>query len=375
MDKFFKRTLVCAAVASAAMAGSANAAIELHGKAVQLYGQAAGSYQIWTPEAEGKDTTASVEIESRLGLRGTVEFEDFAPNFIYQIETGNADHAAASWSSEAGILGGRDTWLGLDFEGMGSIKFGRQLVAAYNYVDWPHTNPGLGNVFDWYNPTGADIEARADHVLRWDSANFNGFNYQASLSAMNSSIDGVAASIAASYTQEMFTIHAGYYASSSYKTSSTVTTKDAYEFDTETGGNKFVPGKTTTTTEHHGDGSFAIVGGQLYLDAITLSAAYKVVDNDKPGETNSQDSISASAQYVTGNWLFKTGYSKAFEADKDVEVVDGVFNKAEAQAITGRVMYMLPSTVIYFDVRNYDLNGDDESGDGTRTMLGMEYYF
>ncbi|KII80460.1 porin [Vibrio renipiscarius] len=369
MDKFFKRTLVCAAVASAAMAGSANAAIELHGKAVQLYGQAAGSYQIWTPEAEGKDTTASVEIESRLGLRGTVEFADFAPNFIYQIETGNADHAAASWSSEAGILGGRDTWLGLDFEGMGSIKFGRQLVAAYNYVDWPHTNPGLGNVFDWYNPTGAAIEARTDHVLRWDSANFDGFNYQASLSAMDKSVDGVAASIAASYTQEMFTVHAGYYASSSYNT--TETTKDSWAINQTTGVNELTPGKTTTT--ENGDGSFAIVGGQLYLDAFTLSAAYKMVDNGVTG--NSQDSVSASAQYVTGNWLFKTGYSKAFEADEDVEVVAGVFNKAEAQAITGRVMYMLPSTVIYFDVRNYDVNGDDDSGDGTRTMLGMEYYF
>lgn len=42
MDKMFKRTLLASTVAMVAAAGSANAAIDLNGKAVQVYGQAAG---------------------------------------------------------------------------------------------------------------------------------------------------------------------------------------------------------------------------------------------------------------------------------------------------------------------------------------------
>ncbi|WP_337221251.1 porin [Vibrio cholerae] len=343
MDKMFKRTLLASTVAMVAAAGSANAAIELNGKAVQVYGQAAGSYQIWTPDAEGKDTTASVEIESRIGFRGVVEFEDFAPNFVWQIEGGNADNAA-SWDAGWGRFGARDTFIGLEFDGVGSLKYGRQLVAAYNYVDWPHTNPGLGNVFDWYNPTEAALEGRADHVLRFDSANFGGFNFQATVSNMASTVDAAAFSLAASYTQDLFSVHAGHYTQGEY----------------------------SVGTDKKGDSSFSIIGGQLYLGPVTLTAGYKMVENGL--NDNGQDSLSTSAQYVAGNWLYKVGYSHAFETDKKV-VTDGVENNGEATAITGRIMYMLPSYVIYFDVRNYDLNEDIKASDGTRTMLGMEYYF
>lgn len=38
MDKMFKRTLLASTVAMVAAAGSANAAIDLNGNAVQLYG-------------------------------------------------------------------------------------------------------------------------------------------------------------------------------------------------------------------------------------------------------------------------------------------------------------------------------------------------
>ena len=93
MEKMFKRSLLGAAVAVAAVSGSANAAIELHGQAVQLYGQAAASYQVWDPSASGAETNAGVEVESRIGFKGVVEFDDFAPNFVWQIESGNATTA------------------------------------------------------------------------------------------------------------------------------------------------------------------------------------------------------------------------------------------------------------------------------------------
>ncbi|MBJ7019232.1 porin, partial [Vibrio cholerae] len=100
---------------------------------------------------------------------------------------------------KGGQFGGRDTYLGLGFDGIGSFKYGRQLVAAYNYVDWPHSNPGLGNVFDWNNDIGAGYQDRADHVFRFDSETFGGFNYQITLSGMEATTDAVVASIGASY--------------------------------------------------------------------------------------------------------------------------------------------------------------------------------
>ena len=61
--------------------------------------------------------------------------------------------ADATW----GKFGGRDTYVGFEFDGVGQLKYGRQLVAAYDYVDWPHTNPGLGNVYDWHNAIGTGL--------------------------------------------------------------------------------------------------------------------------------------------------------------------------------------------------------------------------
>lgn len=205
MDKMFKRTLLGAAVATAAVSGSANAAIELAGEAVQFYGQAAGFIQLVDNNIDDTTSAGSV-MESRVGFRGKVNFEDFGPTFLWQIEGGNADNTAKS-----GQLGARDTFIGLEFDGVGQFKFGRQLVAAYNYVDWPHTNPGLGNVFDWNNDIGASFQDRADSVFRYDSATWNGFNFQATLSGMTQNTDQLVTSLGTSFTRDMFSLHAGYY--------------------------------------------------------------------------------------------------------------------------------------------------------------------
>ena len=127
MEKMFKRSVLGAAVALAAVSGSANAAIELAGDAVQMYGQAAGFMHFTNPKAENADSAAQAVIESRIGFRGTVAFDDFGPDLVWQIEGGDANNGAQS-----GQLGARDTYLGLNFDGLGSFKYGRQLVAAYN---------------------------------------------------------------------------------------------------------------------------------------------------------------------------------------------------------------------------------------------------
>ncbi|EGU40017.1 porin [Vibrio scophthalmi] len=362
MDKFFKRTLVCAAVATAAMAGSANAAIELNGQAVQFYGQAAGSLQLNNPEE--KDNNTVVEIESRLGVRGTVEFDNFAPNFIYQMETGNAWNRGGN-NDGLGSFGGRDTYFGFDFEGVGSLKFGRQLVAAYNYVDWPHTNPGLGNVFDWHNTIDASFQDRANDNIRFDSATWGGWNFQATLSGMDATNDAMVYSVATSFTREMFSVHAGYYGQGEYD-KSVAATEASQKYNKVTGKWDTVAA-TAASTEKAGDVSYGIVGGSLFLGDITLTAAYKAMKNDLTN--NDQDAYSATAQYVIdGQWVLKAGYAATNESKLAKE-------DDSSTAITARLGYLLPSTYLYMDVRNYDMKGDDKSGDTTNVLLGAEYYF
>ncbi|PWI34417.1 porin [Vibrio albus] len=357
----FKRTLIGAAVAAAAISGSANAAIQLAGDAVQLYGQAAISYQYWSADHADKENTVVAEVESRFGLRGTVEFEDFGPDLVWQMESGNAANGGGNDKGQ-GALGGRDTFIGFAFDGLGSIKYGRQLVAAYNYVDWPHTNPGLGNVFDWHNAIGAGYTDRVNNNLRFDSETFGGFNFQATISGMDKTTDAMVASVAGSYTVDGLSVHAGHY------------TQDEY------GDNK-------------GDISYTILGGSFSTGPMTFTAGYKMMENGNyqakdasdqatgPYMSNDQNAMSVTAAYNhDGAWLYKVGYAQTFESDKGSD--------DESTAITARVMRMLPSAVIYVDVRNYDMNkayfkksdgGDDkyhdDLNDGTRIMLGTEYYF
>lgn len=255
MDKMFKRSLLGAAVAMCAAAGNANAAIELMGENVVLYGQAAGSLQYWAPEKNGKDDTVEVEIESRIGLRGKVSYDNFAPHFIWQIETGNAWNREGNANGQ-GAFGGRDTYLGLEFDNFGQIKIGRQLVAAYDYVDWPHSNPGLGNVFDWHQTIDAPFQDRANDVIRYDSANWGGFDFQATLSGMTENTEALVASIAGGYTTELFNIHAGYYRQGSY---------DKRNKDCVSVSPDMNDCKPNGTTVEAGDISYAIFGGTLWL--------------------------------------------------------------------------------------------------------------
>ncbi|MEI8609614.1 porin [Enterovibrio sp. Hal110] len=339
MDKTFKRSLLGMAVAVAAMSGTANAAIELNGEAVQFYGQAAGNYHI-DSNADG-DTSAGAEIESRIGFRGVVEFADFGPDLVWQIEGGNADRGGfdpeTPWThNNNGQLGARDTYLGLAFDGVGSLKFGRQLVAAYNYVDWPHTNPGLGDVIDWnLTANGATIGDRVDDNLRFDSESFGGFSFQASLSGMTSSTDDKVISIAGNYQLGSTNIHGGYY------------------------------------TQPEADVSYYIVGANGGIGKFSYSAGYRAVDND--GQT--QDAFSVTGQYMlTEKALVKVGYASSSDTDNAIDK-DGVAATVEDgdEAINVRFGYLLPSTYLYIDSRNYKHNGSDDFHN--RILIGAEYYF
>lgn len=361
MENMFKRTLLGVAIATAAMASTgANAAIDLMDGKVQVYGQAAGA--IFIDDNDSGTNAAFSDMESRIGFRGVVEFDNFAPDIVWQIESGNANGAAGSF-------GVRDTYVGLAFDNIGSIKWGRQLQAAYNYVDWPHSNPGLGNVFDWNNDitaAGNNYLDRADNTLRFDSVSWNGVGVQATVSGMGSNTDAIVSSIAANYAGSNFGIHAGYYHRGSYTVKGTV---DSPLVPDQDGGWKPNPnfGKDTNT-EYYAN-SYAIVGGNVAFGDVTLTAAYKYMMQDTKTGDADQNAFSATAQYVAGGtWLYKLGYAATTDADIDGKTAA---NTADT-AITGRIGYLLPSAIIYSDVRHYDMNDDAKQ---TRFLLGIEYYF
>lgn len=367
MDKMFKRTLLGAAVATAAVSGSANAAIELAGEAVQFYGQAAGFIQLVDNNIDDTTSAGSV-MESRVGFRGKVNFEDFGPTFLWQIEGGNADNTAKS-----GQLGARDTFIGLEFDGVGQFKFGRQLVAAYNYVDWPHTNPGLGNVFDWNNDIGASFQDRADSVFRYDSATWNGFNFQATLSGMTQNTDQLVTSLGTSFTRDMFSLHAGYYKQKSYEQG--VDEPEKYVLN-DTNSSVIVNPKWTEWYNNGGANqketvdsqSYYIVGGSVFLGDLTLTGAVKKMEKGNVDQT----AYSTTAQYVIdGKWVLKAGYAATNDAD-------GLANSGDT-AVTARLGYILPSAYLYIDSRNYKMSNKDNkyqtSDWSNNVLIGAEYYF
>ncbi|WP_394247522.1 porin [Vibrio profundi] len=340
MENMFKRTLLGATIATAAMTGSANAAVQLAGENFEIYGTAAVYNITSVPGASGAETTNGAGIESKIGFKGKHVYENFGPDLLWQIESGWADHSASGtdpWNSHYGFLGGRDTFLGLGFDA-GNVKIGRMTHAAYDIVDWPHSNPGLGNVFDWNNDLGAPFQDRADNMIRLESAAMGSFKFNATFSGMEKSTSEMITSVAGYYTQDKFGLHAGYYSR----------------------GESADQAAAGAFKEH----SYAIFGGNVYLDKLTLSAAYKMMDYDG----NGQNAISATGQYMfTDKFLVKVGYASTDDADGTTDTND--------QAITGRLGYLLPSTYLYMDVRNYDFDGSDDSSDGTNILIGAEYYF
>lgn len=355
MENIFKRSVIGMSVASVLATVNVNA-MQLTDN-IQLYGQAAVS--AWFITQDGTDATSSVkkkdsidvDNESRIGFRGTQQFKNFGPTIIWQIESGNASDAG-----ESGQLGFRDSFIGMEFE-HGKFRFGRLTTPAYDIVDWPYTNPGLGNVFDWNTDiqAGAHVDRIGNH-FRWDSKNYNGFTYSVSAGQAEGNIDSAFYSAAAHYTRGIVTLHAG------------------YQFE----------GEKSDSIGNTAERSFYVLGGELnFANGFALKAAYKHMNSDydflsdpAPYDEN-QDAYSITAEYNINSWQYKIGYA----ATTDLDTSEGKVSSTGDTAITGRIMYLLdPSAVIYTDVRSYNFGSGDEGNaqgakDNTRFGIGVEYYF
>ncbi len=79
-----------------------------------------------------------------------------------------------------------------------------------------------------------------------------------------------------------------------------------------------------------------------------------------------QNAVSATAQYqISDKWVTKVGYAMTDDATDAKDSGD--------TAVTARVGYLLPSTYLYVDSRNYKMNDDKHWQN--RILVGAEYYF
>ncbi|MEF2510140.1 porin [Vibrio mimicus] len=337
--------------------------------AIELYGQVAIS--AYSFAEDGKDTVNRIENESRIGFRGTKEM-DRAPTLVWQIEGNNV-----GWSDNKGDgqLGLRDTYGGFQDDSWGLVKFGRFDTPLYRIIDWPYSNPGLGNVFDW----GSDIDGGANYSrqsdqISWDSSNWAGFTMTLAAGRGNvpEDSDSNFYGAAAHYHTGPLLLHAGY----EYGTGRVVTIEDE---------------ASNTTMSATSDYMTYLTGFELnFENGIGLFGAYKVMSAEYSNYDNAgaelgtignliggkqdQTSLSVVALYNVGYWQFKVGYAANSDLEIDSDNVEGTADNV----ISGQAIYYIGTNdnnennaLVYLRLKAMEI---DES-DITEARLGLEYYF
>ena len=167
----FKKTIIASSVVAALASASAVAEDQQTDKyGHDIYGviavQMANRNYDDMPQHDG----FQVNNETRLGWKGYANFDGLPDHtkFVWQVEGGYVD---PSFSNQNGAyLGNRDTFVGFDSDSFGLIRVGRVLTPLYEIVDWPASNPGLGDVWDWGGSiAGQDFNDRQSDTIRWDT--------------------------------------------------------------------------------------------------------------------------------------------------------------------------------------------------------------
>ncbi|ENP8324115.1 chitoporin [Vibrio vulnificus] len=302
--------------------------------------------------------------ESRIGFRGKKDFANFGPTFIWQIEGGYVD---PSFGGEGAGLGERDTFVGFESASMGQVRVGRVLTPLYEVVDWPGSNPGLGDVYDWGGAIGgAKYQDRQSNTIRWDSPMYGeAFSLDVAAGAGDAAGLGAGddfwAGLAAHYKIGPIQLDAAYEGNRNIATENTTWDNDTY-----------------------------LVGVQGWFEnGISFFAQYKMMEASAAnGVDEKQNAMTAGLMYTTGDWQYKLGYAANFELERNGKTIDNT----DDNVISAQVMYFVdPSAVLYARARTLDfgdkatyangwVDGDGgtarwKSDDYTEFSVGVEYYF
>ena len=287
--------------------------------------------------------------ESRIGFRGSKDLAK-GPTFIWQIESGYVGGSSAAPGAD-GKLGVRDTFVGFEGESWGKIRVGRVLTPIYEIIDWPGSNPGLGDVYDWgYGIAGAPYQDRQSDTVRWDSPSWGGFSVDLAFGRGDKVADADSnwAGAAAHYTFGGLTLQGAY--------------------------------------EHNNSGDWKndtyLVGAQgNFENGLGFFAQYKMMEAEAQVagvDDQSQNSYTVGVMYNVSDYQFKIGYA----ANDKLEDGGQKIAHTDDSVISGQVMYFIdPSAVVYTRVRHVERGEgdtkrvDNENPEFMEYSVGVEYYF
>ncbi|PSW07629.1 porin [Photobacterium lipolyticum] len=357
MNKTFKRTLLGAAIASAAMASvSANAYTigESNDSKVEVY----GIVSISAVDYGAKGGTFELENESRVGFRAAQAMTDSVEAFV-QIESG--------WVLDDGAdLGNRDTFVGMRGDDWGSVRFGRMLTPMYELVDWPYSASNMGTTFDrgWRSGERFLFDRKSQQV-RFDSINYADMvNFSVALGNGSSKTDDstfYGAKVSVTPVQ-MLTLHAAF-----------ETATDTI-FDSGSDASLEADGSVKAAkADSVGDTDSFFAGFELRpMDSVMIAAAYKTGEydaKDKGGFTYDKREIEAysvQANYYMGSANFRLGYAnQTGETDSKTDAY------LDRETLTAEFGYSFNSVYTFLRVAEHSNDGEGD----TMVRIGTEWYF
>lgn len=342
----FNKTLVAAALATAAFGASAYEIGENNDFSVEVYGVAAISavnYNI--TEENDKTSNFGLENESRIGFRAGKDMTD-SINVFMQVESGYVDNTDWGHGGVAGgTLGFRDTFVGLKGD-WGKVRFGRVLTPLYEIVDWPFSNPGLGSVFDW-GGIAAHYD-RQSNQIRYDAPSLGGLT-----TAWSVGTDAGANGSGPTNNDSIF------FGANARYSISMVNLMGAVE-----AGSDFKGVEGTDNLAYILGAEIALPGG------FGLAAAYKgeSLSYDNSAMDVEQGSYSVIGQYWNGPVGVKLGYAANLESETDGKTDADT----DANTVSLQVMGVINGFVPYVRVA-----GRTEGAADTQivTRVGLEYGF
>ncbi|PSU51725.1 porin [Photobacterium frigidiphilum] len=357
MKNMFKRSILGAAIATAAMASvSANAYTigESNDSKVEVY----GIVSISAVDYGKKDEGFVLENESRVGFRAAQAMTDNVEAFV-QIESG--------WVLDEGAdLGHRDTFVGMRGDSWGAVRFGRMLTPMYELVDWPYSASNMGTTFDrgWRSGERFLFDRKSQQV-RFDSINYADMvNFSLSVGNGSSKTDdstfyGAKVSVT---PVNMLTLHAAF--------------ESATDTIFATGSDAAVEEDGTTVAakaDSVGDTDSFFAGFELRpMDSLMIAGAYKTgeYDADTKGsfsyDKREIDAYSIQANYYMGNANFRLGYAN------QTGDTDGQTDKElDFETVTGEFGYSFNSVYTFLRIAEHSSDGEGD----TMVRVGTEWYF
>ncbi|ELR65147.1 membrane protein [Photobacterium marinum] len=382
MNKIFKRSVLGAAIATAAMVSASANAYQIgenNDFNVEVYGVAAISVVNYDTDETNLSTNVSkdastgydYENESRIGFRAGKDMFDNL-NVFMQVESGYVGE-----DGEGATLGNRDTFIGMKGD-WGKVRFGRMLTPMYELVDWPYANPGLGASWDF----GGDVKFHRDRhgdMARYDSPSFGDFNFSLATGRGDKDVDGNNWYGASAHYRvaDMVTFHVGLESESDRKLKDGSAAKWDWVDADKKPETAPVWSKVDKVDSTMADTFGYLVGFEASLPAgFGLAGAYKSGESDVVGgEKTDQDSFVIIGQYWNGPWGFKLGYTENFESE-----TAGKKNNDEDSILSGQLMYSKNGFVPYLRIAQRDLKSANDDGqmiekDTFVVRLGMEYGF